>query len=147
MANTKKIEDKLERKKVKRTARKKAAPKAQHHWRCRQCARLSDAARQYTYKNAGIEIWRGNQKLTSVASTQDLRHLFRNCASIEIVKEKGRVKEKCFWSETKQNEFCKLKHHLCSAPVLTLPDLQQPFEIEIDARQQQDRRGERREDD
>jgi hypothetical protein len=29
--------------------------------------------------------------------------------------------------------FRELKHHLCSAPVLTLPDLQQPFEIEIDA--------------
>jgi hypothetical protein len=28
MANTKKVEDKLERKKLKRTARKKAAPKA-----------------------------------------------------------------------------------------------------------------------
>ena len=26
-----------------------------------------------------------------------------------------------------------LKNRLCSAPVLTLPDLQQPFEIEIDA--------------
>ena len=26
-----------------------------------------------------------------------------------------------------------MKHRLCSAPVLTLPDLQQPFEIEIDA--------------
>jgi hypothetical protein len=26
-----------------------------------------------------------------------------------------------------------LKHHLCSAPVLSLPDLQQPFEIETDA--------------
>jgi hypothetical protein len=29
MANTKSIEDKLERKKIKRTARKKAAPKAE----------------------------------------------------------------------------------------------------------------------
>ena len=26
-----------------------------------------------------------------------------------------------------------LKHHLCSAPVLTLTNLQQPFEIETDA--------------
>ena len=26
-----------------------------------------------------------------------------------------------------------MKHCLCSAPVLTLPDLQQPFEIETDA--------------
>jgi hypothetical protein len=29
--------------------------------------------------------------------------------------------------------FDDLKHHLCSAPVLALPDLQQPFEIETDA--------------
>jgi hypothetical protein len=29
--------------------------------------------------------------------------------------------------------FGELKHRLCSAPVLTLPDLQQPFEIETDA--------------
>ena len=26
-----------------------------------------------------------------------------------------------------------LKRHLCSAPILSLPDLQQPFKIEIDA--------------
>jgi hypothetical protein len=26
-----------------------------------------------------------------------------------------------------------LKHRLCSAPMLTLPDLQQPFKIETDA--------------
>jgi hypothetical protein len=26
-----------------------------------------------------------------------------------------------------------MKHHLCSTPVLSLPDLQQPFEIETDA--------------
>jgi hypothetical protein len=29
--------------------------------------------------------------------------------------------------------FDDLKHHLCSALVLTLPNLQQPFEIETDA--------------
>jgi hypothetical protein len=32
-----------------------------------------------------------------------------------------------------QRSFDDLKHHLCSALVLSLPDLQQPFEIEIDA--------------
>jgi hypothetical protein len=26
-----------------------------------------------------------------------------------------------------------LKHHFCSTPVLSLPDLKQPFEIEIDS--------------
>eukprot|EP00253_Pinus_taeda_P034236 PITA_34236 len=46
---------------------------------------------------------------------------------------KGGVKAKFFWSETQQCAFSELKNRLCSAPVLTLPDLQQPFEIEIDA--------------
>lgn len=46
---------------------------------------------------------------------------------------KGREKEKFFYSENQHKAFSKLKHRLCSAPVLTLPDLQQPFEIEIDA--------------
>jgi hypothetical protein len=46
---------------------------------------------------------------------------------------KGGAKEKLFWSESQQKAFTELKHRLCSAPVLTLPDLQQPFEIETDA--------------
>ena len=45
---------------------------------------------------------------------------------------KGGVKEKFFWSETQHKAFAELKHHLCCAPVLTLPNLQQPFEIETD---------------
>eukprot|EP00253_Pinus_taeda_P009263 PITA_09263 len=46
---------------------------------------------------------------------------------------KGRTKEKFFWLETKQQAFSELKNHLSYAPVFTLSDLQQPFEIEIDA--------------
>ena len=46
---------------------------------------------------------------------------------------KGGAKEKLFWCESQQKSFGELKHRLCSAPVLTLPDLQQPFEIETDA--------------
>jgi hypothetical protein len=46
---------------------------------------------------------------------------------------KGGVKEKLFWSESEQKAFAELKHHLCCAPVLTLPDLKQPFEIETNA--------------
>eukprot|EP00253_Pinus_taeda_P029893 PITA_29893 len=45
---------------------------------------------------------------------------------------KGGAKEKFFWFESQHKAFTKLKHRLFSAPVLTLPDLQQPFEIEID---------------
>jgi hypothetical protein len=46
---------------------------------------------------------------------------------------KGGAKEKFFWSESQQKAFGELKYRLCSALVLTLPDLQQPFEIETDA--------------
>ena len=46
---------------------------------------------------------------------------------------KGGVREKFFWLEPQQKAFKELKNHLCSAPVLTLPDLQQPFEIETGA--------------
>ena len=46
---------------------------------------------------------------------------------------KGGSKEKFFWSESQWKAFGELKHRLCSTPVLTLPDLQQPFEIETDA--------------
>ena len=42
---------------------------------------------------------------------------------------KGGAKAKFFWSKSQQKAFVELKHHLCSALVLTLPDLQQPFEI------------------
>ena len=43
------------------------------------------------------------------------------------------MKEKFCWLESQQKAFIELKHRLCSAPVLTLLDVQQPFEIETDA--------------
>ena len=43
---------------------------------------------------------------------------------------KGGARAKFFWSESQQKAFTELKNRLCSTPVLTLPDLQQPFEIE-----------------
>ena len=46
---------------------------------------------------------------------------------------KGGVRAKLFWSEPQQKVFTELKNRLCSAPVLTLPDLQQPFEIETNS--------------
>jgi hypothetical protein len=42
-------------------------------------------------------------------------------------------KEKFAWGRSQQEAFDDLKHGLCSAPVISLPDLQQPFEIETDA--------------
>jgi hypothetical protein len=46
---------------------------------------------------------------------------------------KGDGRDKLVWVNEKQRAFDDLKHHLCSAPVLSFPDLQQPFDIEIDA--------------
>ena len=46
---------------------------------------------------------------------------------------KGGAREKLFWSEPQKKAFAELKNCLCSAVVLTLPDLQQPFEIETNA--------------
>ena len=46
---------------------------------------------------------------------------------------KGGAKAKFFWSKTQQKAFAKLKLCLCRVLVLTLLDLQQPFEIETDA--------------
>jgi len=40
---------------------------------------------------------------------------------------------KLFWFKSQHKVFAELKHRLFSSPVLTLSDLQQPFQIEIDA--------------
>jgi hypothetical protein len=46
---------------------------------------------------------------------------------------RGGGKENFMWGQSQQKAFDDLKQHLCSALVLSLPDLQQPFEIETDA--------------
>eukprot|EP00253_Pinus_taeda_P033981 PITA_33981 len=46
---------------------------------------------------------------------------------------KGGAKAKFFWSKSQQKAFTELKDFLCSAPVLALPDLQQPIEVETNA--------------
>ena len=46
---------------------------------------------------------------------------------------KGGGWENFVWGKEQQKAFDDLKHHLCSARVLSLPDLQQPFQIDIDA--------------
>jgi hypothetical protein len=46
---------------------------------------------------------------------------------------KGGGKEKFVWGKEQQQTFDDLKHRLCSTLVLSLLDLQQSFEIEIDA--------------
>jgi hypothetical protein len=46
---------------------------------------------------------------------------------------RGGGKEKFAWGQPQQQAFDDLKQRLCSTPVLSLPDLQKPFEIETDA--------------
>jgi hypothetical protein len=46
---------------------------------------------------------------------------------------RGSGKEKFAWGRSQQQAFDDLKHCLCSSPVLSLLDLQNPFEIEMDA--------------
>ena len=54
-------------------------------------------------------------------------------ASALIQVTKGGGKEKFAWGKAEQLAFDYLKHRLCSVLVLSLLDLQQPFEIETDA--------------
>jgi hypothetical protein len=46
---------------------------------------------------------------------------------------KGTGKENFAWGQEQQQAFDDMKHFLCSTLVLSLPDLEQPFEIKIDA--------------
>ena len=87
-----------------------------------------------------IRDWLAPTNLTKLCNFLGLANFYRRSVSgfshitwpLSQV-SKGGVKEKLFWSKSHQKVFSELKHHLCSAPVLTLPDLQQPFEIMIDA--------------
>jgi hypothetical protein len=46
---------------------------------------------------------------------------------------RGGGKEKFAWVWSQQPEFDDLKQCMCSTPILSLPDLKHPFEIETDA--------------
>lgn len=50
---------------------------------------------------------------------------------IQVIK--GGTKTNFIWANSNQKEFEDLKHYACLALVLTLVNLKQPFEIEIDA--------------
>ena len=43
------------------------------------------------------------------------------------------MKEKFKWKNAHQQPFGELKQRLCSTPILSLPDLQQSFQIQTDA--------------
>ena len=49
----------------------------------------------------------------------------------QLTKGNGKIVFK--WTPTQQQAFEQLKHKLCTAPVLVLPNLHQHFEIEMDA--------------
>jgi hypothetical protein len=53
------------------------------------------------------------------------------CTLNQVTKGGGR--EKFAWGKAHQREFDYLKHRLCSTTLLSLPNMQQPFEIETDA--------------
>jgi hypothetical protein len=46
---------------------------------------------------------------------------------------RGGGKAKFVWGRSQQQAFDDLKQHLCSSPVLSLPKLKQPSEIDTDA--------------
>jgi hypothetical protein len=57
---------------------------------------------------------------------------FSHIAWALIQVTKGGGMENIAWGKAQQKSFDDMKHHLCSAPILSLLDLQQPFEIETD---------------
>ena len=84
--------------------------------------------------------WPTPKNLTELRSFLGLAKFYRrfvlgfyNIAWFITQVTNGGSKAKFIWSEPKQHAFEDLKQRLCSAPVLTLPDLQQPFEIDTNA--------------
>jgi hypothetical protein len=55
---------------------------------------------------------------------------FSHIAWALIQETRGGGKEIFLWFLSQKQEFDDLKQRLCSTPMLSLPDLQQPFEIE-----------------
>jgi hypothetical protein len=87
-----------------------------------------------------IRDWPSPTTLTELRSFLGLANFYRRfmlefshiaCALNQITRGGGKVK--FAWGRSQQQAFNDLKQHLCSAPVLSLPNLQQPFEIEKNA--------------
>lgn len=87
-----------------------------------------------------IQFWLGSTTLTELYSFLGLSNFY--CKFVvgfshitfplsQLIK--GGEKENFIWSKYQQKAIAEMKHHLCTAPVLTLPYLQQPFEIETNA--------------
>jgi hypothetical protein len=87
-----------------------------------------------------IRDWPAPTTLTKIHSLLGLANFYHRFvlgfshiawALIQITRGGGKARFSWGWSQ--QQVFNDLKHRLCSALVLSLPDLQQPFEIETDA--------------
>jgi hypothetical protein len=87
-----------------------------------------------------IRDWPALATLTELRSFLDLANFyhrfvlgFSHIAWALSQVTKGGGKAKFVWIESQQKAFEELKHRLCLALVLALPNLQQPFEIETNA--------------
>ena len=87
-----------------------------------------------------IHDWPAPTKLTELQSFLGLANFywkfmlgFSHIAWALFQLTKGGGRAKFIWGKEKQRAFYDMKHHLCSTPVLSFLDLQQPFEIDINA--------------
>jgi hypothetical protein len=87
-----------------------------------------------------IRYWLAPTTLTELHIFLGLANLYRrfllgfsHIAWALIQVTRGGGKENFMWGQSQQKTFNYLKQCLCSASVLSLSDLQQPFEIETDA--------------
>ena len=91
-------------------------------------------------KIQSIQDWMTPTMLTKLHNFLGLTNLYRRFmfgfshiawALTQVTKGGGEAKFVC--SESQHKSFMELKHRLCSTPVLSLIDLQPPFEIETGA--------------
>jgi len=86
-----------------------------------------------------ICTWPSLTKLTELQSFLGLTNFYRrfvlgfsHTAWSLIQVTRGGGKDKFLWGWSQKKAFNDLKQRLCSTPVISLLDLQQPFEIKID---------------
>ena len=99
-----------------------------HWWAWCTCGPIQDTSHSWlanpNHLNRAPQLFGSCQFLPQVRVGVLSYHLALNQVT------KGGVKEKFFWSKTQQWVLPELKNRLYSALVLTLPNLQQPLEIE-----------------
>jgi len=87
-----------------------------------------------------IREWPAPTTLTELQSFLGLTNFYRRfllgfshiaCALIQVTKGSGR--ENFVWGKEQQQAFDDQNHRLCSTPILSFLNLQQPFKIETDA--------------